>query len=99
MYPSIGFELPQQTSQFRMNEDCVQPVSSGRVQRCVWLCLVTLNSPNMVCSGVQAVFRRCSVGVHAVFSRCVYGVHAVCSGVRRGAPVCGPVCSSASDGI
>ena len=45
--PSMGFELPQQTSQFRMNEDCVQPVSSGRVQRCVWLCLVTLNSPNL----------------------------------------------------
>ena len=43
--PSMGFELPQQTSQFRMNGECVQPVSSGRVQRCVWLCLVTLNSP------------------------------------------------------
>ena len=53
---------------------------------------------NTVCSGVQAVLRRCSVGVHAVFSRCAYGVHAVCSGVRRGAPVCGPVCNSASHG-
>ena len=51
------------------------------------------------CSGgVQSVCTRCSVGVHAVFSRCACGVHAVCSGVRRGAPVCGPVCSSASDG-
>ena len=46
IYPSIGLELPQQTSQLRMTGDCVQPVSSGRVQRCVWLCLVTLNSPN-----------------------------------------------------
>ena len=45
IYPRIGLELPQQTSQFRMTGDCVQPVSSGRVQRCVWLCLVTLNSP------------------------------------------------------
>ena len=43
--PSIGLELPQQTSQFRMNEDCVQPVSSGRVHICTALCLVTLNSP------------------------------------------------------
>ena len=45
IYPSIGLELPQQTSRLRMTGDCVQPVSSGRVQRCVWLCLVTLNSP------------------------------------------------------
>ena len=43
--PGIGFELPQQTSRFRMNEDCVQPVSSGRVQVCPALCLVALNSP------------------------------------------------------
>ena len=43
--PSIGFELPQQTSQFRMNGECVQPLSSGRVQVCPALCLVTLNSP------------------------------------------------------
>ena len=44
--PSVGFELPQQTSQFRMNGECVQPLSSGRVQGCPALCLVTLNSPN-----------------------------------------------------
>ena len=53
---------------------------------------------NTVFSGVHAVFKWCSVGVHAVFSQCAYGVHVVCSGVRRGAPVCGPVCNSASHG-
>ena len=40
----------------------------------------------------------CSGGVQSVCTRCSVGVHAVCSGVRRGAPVCGPVCNSASHG-
>ena len=60
IYPSIGLELPQQTSQLRMTGDCVQPVSSGRVQRCVWLCLVTLNSP-IAYHSAQNNTRRSSV--------------------------------------
>ena len=38
IYPSIGLELPQQTSQLRMTGDCVQPVSSDCVHLCPALC-------------------------------------------------------------